>query len=147
MKVFKNYKWSVDLLGVLLFALLILPFLVYWCIPDFKGIDGQKALAVAAYVFGALGAAALIALSNKERKPFSFFSLTGTLTWLFTVLSYVAWIFFFCNYNNVAVALFLAVCPCVALLAFEAERKNYVAVAPTACFALLRFIAVLLLWI
>lgn len=142
MKLFKNYKWSLDLLAALLCALLLLPNLVYWCIPEFTGLAGGP-LAAVATVFLVAGAAALIALRHKDRKPFSFFTLTGTLTWLFLLLTYVAWIFFFFGYAHVVVKLFLAVCPCAALLAFEAERKNLAAVVPTAAFVLLYLIAAL----
>ncbi len=147
MKIFKDYKWGCDLLGVLLFALLMLPNIVYWCIPDFTGLDGNKILSAVGYVFQALGIAATVALLHKERKPFSFFSLTGLLTWLFLLLYYIAWIFYFCNFYNIAVVLFLTVAPCVSLLAFQAERKNFPAMVPTGVFAILHLVSVLLVWL
>ena len=75
MKLFKDYKWGIDLLGALLVALLLLPNIVYWCIPDFTGLDGNKALSVIGYVFEALGLAATLAIVRKEPQRFSFFSL------------------------------------------------------------------------
>ncbi len=147
MKLFKDYKWGIDLLGALLVALLLLPNIVYWCIPDFTGLDGNKALSVIGYVFEALGLAATLAIVRKEPQRFSFFSLAGLLTWLFLLLDYIAWVFFFCDFYNIAVVLFLAVAPCVALLAFQAERKNYIAMAPTGVFALVHLIAVLIVWL
>ena len=52
MKLFKDYKWGIDLLGVLLFALVMLPNIVYWCIPDFTGLDGNQIAAIAGAVKG-----------------------------------------------------------------------------------------------
>lgn len=147
MKLFKSYKWGIDFLGVLLTALLLLPNIVYWCIPAFGGLDGQKTLAVFAYIFAVIGIAALIALEHKERPPFAYFTLPGTLTWLFLLLSYVAWIFFYCGFQNVAVALFLAACPGVSFVSFAFARKNYPAAVPAALYTFLHFLAVLVLWI
>ena len=147
MKFFKNYKWGADLLGILLIALILLPNIVYWCIPAFTGLGGNRALSIVGYVFQALGIAATVALVNKQRKPFTFFSLGGMLTWTFLLIDYAAWIFYFCSFYNIAVALFLTVAPCVSLIAFQADRKNYIAVVPTGVFALLHFVAVLLVWL
>ena len=147
MKFLKNYKWGIDYLAALLFALLILPNIVYWCIPEFAGLDGNRVTAVISYILEFLGGGCMIAILHKEQKTFSYFTLTGTLTWLFLLLSYVAWIFYFCGFANIAVALFLAVCPGVALLAFQFARQNYIAAAPTALYVLLHFIGVLVVWI
>lgn len=147
MKIFKEYKWGIDLLGVLLIALLILPNIVYWCIPDFTGLGGDKTVSVIGYLFEALGLAATVAIVRKEQKPFSFLSLTGLLAWLFLLLDYIAWIFYFCNFYNIAVVVFLTVAPCVTLLSFQAERKNYIAMAPTGVFTLLHLVALLVIWL
>ena len=147
MKIFKDYKWGFDLLGVLLFALVMLPNIVYWCIPDFTGLDGNQIAAIIGYPFEALGVAAMIFLVRKEQKKFAFLSLGGLLTWLFLLLYYIAWIFYFCDFYNVAVVLFLTAAPCAALLGFQAERKNYIAMVPTGVFALVHLIGVLMVWL
>lgn len=141
MKIFKNYKWGIDMLGILLFALLILPNIVYWCIPDFPDINGNLGLEIFSSILEVIGVAAMIALTRtEEQAPFAFFSLTGTFTWLFLLLDYLAWIFFFCGFANIAVILFLAVSPCVSLVSYQANRKNYVALVPTVAFAFLHII-------
>ncbi len=147
MKFFKDYKWGIDLLGVLLFALVMLPNIVYWCIPDFTGLDGNQILAIIGYPFQALGLAAMIVLVRKEQKRFSFLSLAGLLTWFCLLLYYIAWVFYFCDFYNIAVVLFLTVAPCAALLSFQAERKNYIAMAPTGVFALVHLVGVLMVWL
>lgn len=141
MKLFKNYKWRVDMLGVLLFALLILPNIVYWCIPEFRDLNGNLGLNIFCNILEVLGVAAMIALARADKSsPFTFFSFTGTFTWLFLLLDYLAWIFFFCGFDNIAVVLFLAICPCVSLISYQAGRKNYVALVPTVAFAFFHII-------
>lgn len=141
MKFLKNYKFGFDFPALLLVLLLLLPNIVYWCIPEFYGLRGDRPIDISALLFEGIGALLLVLFTRKEQVKFSFFTLFGTLTWLFLLLDYIAWIFYFCNFFNIAVTLFIAVCPCVSLLSFEAEKKHMLSLAPTAVYALLNIIA------
>lgn len=141
----KNYKPGVDLWGLVLFGLLLLPNVVYWCIPKEYHLGGSGALDIAAKVFQAISLVLLVFVVRREREKFSFSSPMIYFSSLFLLLYYIAWIFFFCGYGNAAVLLFLAGCPCVTLLLFEIWRKNWIALFPTAVFSVLHIVATVLL--
>lgn len=146
----KQYRFGADLFGILLTAILVLPNIVSVimaaAIENYYAPFAHNAANVAALVFLVIAVLLLTAVRRREEKPFSFFSLLGTLTWLFALLYYIAWIFQFCDYGNVAVRAFLTVCPCITLISYEADRRNYPAIVPTALFALCHIIALIILY-
>lgn len=141
---FKKYKFGFDVWGLVLFAVLMLPNIVYWCIPAFNDLGGNSTLDIIATVFEVMGIALLIFVVQKEQKRRYFFDSLYLTASLFVVFYYVAWILYFCGFNQMSIIVFLAVCPCAALLLYEIERKNLPALLPTAVFAVLHVISVLI---
>ena len=144
----KKYKFGIDYWGLGLFALLMLPNIVYWCVPQFGGLGGDKPIDIAANVFQVIAVALLIFIVHKERRKPSLSHPLVYLAALFLLVYYIAWIFYFVDYFvgywNYAVVLFLAVCPCVSLVLYETEAKNYPALLPTAVFAILHILSAIL---
>lgn len=142
-KFLENYKFGVDFWAIVLFALVMLPNIVYWCIPEFNSLDGNGALDAAATVFQVFGVAFLFFVVQKNRRQKFFFDtlfMTASLTLL---LYYAAWVLYFCGIVNRMILIFLAVTPCVALILFALERRNWFAVVPLAVFSVLHFFSIL----
>ena len=148
-KFLEQYKIGLDFWALVLFALIMLPNIVYWCIPAFSDLDVNSATDTAARVFQVIGVALLLFLVQKpqekkqasEKKPF-FDSLFMMVT-LLLLLYYAAWIIYFCGTLNVAILLFLAGCPCIALALFALERRNFFALVPLIVFSVLHIVATL----
>lgn len=125
---------------VAVFAVL-LPEIVYACIPSFSGLYPYKITEIFARVFQAAGCVLLVFFVLRdppEKKPF-FDSLYMTAA-LALLLDYTAWILFFCGVTNFGALIFLKVCPCVSLVLISIEKKNYLASAPLAAYSLLEII-------
>ena len=147
-KLFEKYKFGIDFWGLILFALIMLPTIVYLCIPGLGKISSSYVgLDVSSKVFQVIAVALLILVVRKERAKFSLTRPLVFFAGIFLMLYYIAWIFFFCGYGNSADLLFLAVCPCVSLLLYEIEGKNWFALCPTAIFAILHVVSTLLLFV
>lgn len=143
----KKYRFGLDAWGLALTALLLLPYLVYWCVPALPAIGFQTPLGISAAVFAAAGVVLLLAVKEREEKKFSFSYPLVFFAGIFVLLYYIAWIFSFCGYGNLADVLFLAVCPSAALILYEIFRRNYFALGPTAVFAVLYLLSMVLPWI
>ena len=144
----KKYRWGLDFWGLILFAIIMLPNILYFILvacgvtPELK--TGGGVIDIAATVFQVLGVAALIFVVEKKRKIFTFDCPLFALAGLFLIPYYISWGFYFLNHLNSGVILFLAVCPCVSLILYEIERKNWFALLPTSIFAALHIVSAIL---
>lgn len=144
-----GYRIGADRLALAFVGVMLLPNLVSWILcgalagqlPPYRNPYARNGVNIAAAVFLGLSLIPLVGVVRRERKKFSLFSACGTVTFLAVMLYYISWIFYFCDYGNVAVLLFLAFCPAAAFLCFEGERRNFFAMAPTALFAVLHIAA------
>lgn len=146
-KFFEKFKWGFDFWALVLFAVLMLPNIIYWCIPEFSDLGGDGVIDVFANILQVFGVGLLIFLVQKEQedkkeKKYFFDSLFMTVS-LLVLLYYAAWMIYFFGTLNFGVILFLAGCPCIALVLFAIERKNYIALVPLAIFSILHIISAL----
>lgn len=141
----KDYKFGFDIWALGLFVLIMIPNIVWFCVPAsddvLRGESVNAALDTAATVFQVIAVAVFIFIINKNRKkldPFSPFSFGAVLC---LAVYIAAWICYFCGVANAFVIIFLAVLPCLSLGLFELERKCYPALLPTAVFAVLHIVS------
>ncbi len=142
-KLLENYKFGFDFWAAVLFALIMLPNIVYWCIPEFNSLGGNGALDSAATVFQVFGVAFLLCVVQKKRPQKLFFDTLFMTATLAVLLYYAAWIVYFCGIVNRTILIFLAVAPCVALILFALERRNWFAFVPLAVFSVLHIVSTL----
>ena len=146
-KFFEKYKWGFDFWALVLFAVLMLPNIIYWCIPEFSDLGGDGVIDTFANILQVFGVGLLIFLVQKEgkekkEKKYFFDSLFMTAS-LMLLLYYAAWMIYFFGTLNTGIVLFLAGCPCIALILFAIERKNYIALVPLAIFGVLHIVSAL----
>lgn len=141
----KDYKFGFDIWALGLFVLIMIPNIVWFCVPApndiLRGDSVNEALDTAATVFQVIAVAVFILIVNKTRKklnPYSPF-FRGASVCLAVYIA--AWICYFTGRANGFVIIFLAVMPCLSLGFFELERKCYPALLPTAVFAVLHIVS------
>lgn len=133
-------SFGFDLWGLLLFAAIMIPNFIWFLVPAPNDILREDsltpALDIAATVFQVISVCVLVLFVQKGRKIKwdSPFTVTAGL---FLLCYIIAWVFYYLSFVNIAVILSLALLPCMSLLAYEAERRNYFAILPTFLFAVL----------
>lgn len=143
----KQYSLGLDKWALVLFAIIILPNIIAGCVPAFSSRFHENGpLEIAAIVFQVFAIALLVFVVRRERESLSL-SLPIVVALLALICDWIAWIFFFCNYLNVAVWLFLAVMPCIALICFEIERKNVFALPFTVIFSVLHIVSTCIVYL
>lgn len=137
-------SFGFDLWGLLLFAAIMIPNFIWFGVPAPNDVMREEsltpALDIAATVFQVISVCLLVLFVHKGRKV-TWDSPFTVAAGLFLLCYIIAWIFYYCSFVNVAVILSLALMPCLSLLAFEWERRNDLAIPPTAIFAILHLIS------
>jgi len=136
----KKYRFGFDWLGLALFLAIMLPNVVWFTVPAPVDILRRESvtggLDMAAGVCQVLLAASLVCIVNRERPKCRF-----VLPVIACLGYYAAWAAYYQGTAGPFVILALSLLPCAAFLLFEVERKNYIAVIPTAGFAVLHLIS------
>ncbi len=139
---FNKYKQGFDIWMLAGVVLVLLPEIVYACIPAFSGLFPYKIPEIFSRIFQAAGCFLLVFFVLREppeKKPF-FDSLYLTAS-LALLLDYTAWILFFCGISTFGVVIFLKVCPCIFLLLVSFEKKHMLAAIPLAAYSLISIVS------
>ncbi len=134
----KKYKKGFEFWMLAGVVLVLLPELVYLCIPAFTGLYPYKVCEIFSRIFRVAGCLLLVFVVLREppeKKPF-FDSLYLTAA-LALLLDYTAWILFFCGISTFGITVFIKVCPCVCLILFSMEKKNYLAAGSFAIYSVI----------
>ena len=129
----QKYRFGFDLWGLVLFLGIMVPNLIWFAFPPPEDILRTESvtgeLDAVASVCQVLLAAALVCVTNRERKEqISIWAAVACLGY------YAAWAVYYLGITGPGVIMALSILPCAALLFFELERKNYIALGPTAVF-------------
>lgn len=143
----KNYKFGFDVWALVLFGLIMLPNVIWFCIPSQNDIlrneSTTQVLDVFVTVFQVIMLAVLCVIKNKNAVKIKF-SMFVILSAAFGLLYYVCWILYYCGIVRAVVLLGLCILPCGAFLFYAVDRKNYFAVVPIAVFAALHLTSTLI---
>lgn len=129
----KKYKIGFDMGGLILFLAIMLPNLIWFNHPApvdiLRGASVTETLDAAASVLQVLTVAALIFLVRPDRKKLRLTPLLGgAIIWI--ALYYGGWVLYYQGQPTPPVILLLTVPPCLALLLYAADRKNFPALVP-----------------
>lgn len=140
MKWLQKYRLGFDGRGLTLFLAVMLPNLIWFAVPApvdiLRGESVTGGLDAAAGVCQVLLAVSLVCIVNGENARGRFL-LPGTACLGY----YAAWAAYYLGFVGPGVILALCFLPCMALLLFAFERKNYVAVVPVAVFTVCHLIS------
>ena len=139
----QKYKVSVDIGGLLLFLLIMIPNFIWFAIPAPHDILREESvtpfLDMVASACQILFAATLCCVVNKKRDALR---LTPLLCGCIGcgALYYAGWILYYLERANLLVILLLIIPPCLAFLLFAIDRKNFIAVIPVTIFSVCHLI-------
>lgn len=137
----KKYALKFDLSGLLLFLTVMLPNFIWFAVPAPNDVLRNESvtptLDLIASILQVSMVVLLCLLRNKSVSHIRFTSVKMALCSLSVLLYFTAWIAYSAGVINAIILLSLCVFPCAAFLFFEAEKKNYLAMIPTAGFTVL----------
>ena len=135
----RKLKFGFDPWGLLLFLAVMLPNFVWFALPApndiLRGESVTPILDGIASMLQALLAAALCLIVRTEGPRFSWKSPRTGGALVSLALYYAAWAAYYGGIVAPALLIALCVLPCAAFLLFEAERRNWIALLPTAAFS------------
>lgn len=133
----KNYKIAFNFSAAALFALIMLPNIIWSFVPSQNDVlrnpSCTQILDIFMSVFQYVMIAALCIIKNKNCKKFAFSSLI-ICSVVFVALYYVCWILYYCGIIGGVILIGLCVFPCCAFLLYAVDRKNYFALIPALVF-------------
>lgn len=139
----KNYRFSFNVWGMILFLAIMLPNLIWFFVPASNDILRSDSVTpnidLIASICQVLMAAALCVIINQKSKKISF-SLLTVSTIICCLLYYASWIFYYIGAVNVIVILGLTILPCLAFLFFALDRRNFFALVFASVFTILHLI-------
>lgn len=136
----KNYKFGFDIWALVLFALIMLPNIIWFCVPSQNDIlrneSTTQVLDVIVTVFQVIMLATLCMFKNVNAEKIKF-SLFFILSTIFGLLYYVCWVLYYANVVYAVVLLGMCILPCCAFVFYALDRKNYFALIPIVVFCIL----------
>lgn len=139
-----DYKFTFNPSALLLFALVMLPNIIWFLIPASNDIlrnpSDTPILDTFASIMQVILVIALLLIKNKRARKLKTTPLI-ILCVAFCLLYYICWILYYCDIVNSGVLLCLCLFPCLSFLFYGFDRKNYIALLPIAIFTLLHFLS------
>jgi len=136
----KHYQFHFNSSAVVLFALIMLPNLIWFFVPSQNDIlrneSHTQVLDVFVTVFQIIMLAALCGIRNRNAdkiKASRFIILSG----VFGLLYYGCWILYYSGIVHGTVLLSLGIFPCCSFLCYGIDRKNMIALVPIVVFTVL----------
>ena len=143
MKPLKQYRFSFDPWGLLLFLLVMLPNFIWFAVPapnDILRTDSvTPAVDAIGSVFQVLTVACLCFVIHKSSSKLRFSPLI-IATIICISIYYIGWVLYYTANVSPIVILLLIVPPCLAFILFAADRKNLPAVVLAAGFTVCHLI-------
>jgi len=138
MKFLKQYHFSFDLWGLLLFLLVMLPNFIWFAVPAPNDVLRAESVTpvvdVIASVCQVLTVACLCFLLNEERGKLHFSPLVIAAV-ICVAVYYLGWALYYSGIASSWVILLLTLPPCLSFILFAADRKNLPAVLFASVFA------------
>ena len=139
-----DYKFTFNPSALLLFALVMLPNIIWFFIPAPNDIlrnpSDTPILDALASILQVILIIALLLIKNNRARKLKTTPLI-VLSVAFCLLYYICWILYYCNVVTGAVLVCLCLFPCLSFLFYGFDRKNYIALLPLAVFTLLHLLS------
>ena len=133
----RKYKLAFDILGLLLFLIIMIPNFIWFLFPTSNDILRNESITpiidMLALIFQVILVIALCTIINKQgQKPMK-------KTWFKWIISaiiiyFVGWILYYIGIVNAVIILDLCIAPCVAFILLSIARKNIIALISSIIF-------------
>lgn len=123
----KKYKLGLDIRGLGLFLLIMLPNIIWFVIPAPNDVLRNKSVTPVIDTIGSVFQMIfIITLCTLKRVEVNRIKLSKLIIGMFVMLAcyYVGWIIYYCGIVNPIVNLVLAIAPCSAFILYVIDRKN-----------------------
>lgn len=132
---FKEYRLGLDKLGVVICFSLMLPHIFWSVSPEARTIFHQTAqssmLDSGIMIVQVMMIATTCFILRKKAQPSKEEQFLTALTLVFSLVYYLGWTFYRLFYFRTIIVLMLTIVLCVAFLAYQASKRNWVAVSLT----------------
>lgn len=139
----KKYKIGIDIGGMILFLVIMIPTFIWSAIPAPNDIlraeSSTGTIDTIASVCQVLMVATLCVFINKERKKIGITPMIIAMI-ICCILYFAGWMFYYNGTTNVIIILLLTVPPCLAFLFFAIDRKNKIVIVPILIFTICHLI-------
>lgn len=139
----KKYKFGFDILGLLLFLIIMIPNFIWFAIPapnDVLRADSvTEMLDIIASICQVFMVISLCIFVNRNSSKFHITPLIIFVI-ICCLLYFVSWIGYYTGMVNEIIILGLTLHPCLAFLFFAIDRKNGIAMIPISIFTICHLI-------
>ena len=139
----KKYKFHFDILGLLLFFVIMIPNLIWFVVPAPNDILREKSLTPVIDTIGSISQIIFVALLcivirvGIDKIKFSKL-IIGTI--IMVGCYFVGWIVYYCGITTRLVVLLQMIPPCLAFTLYAVDRKNVLALIPILLFTICHII-------
>ena len=133
----RKYKIGFDVLGLLLFLIIMIPNFIWFAVPTSNDILRNESLTpmidMIASIFQVIMVISLCIIKNKQCQK----SMEKTwFKWIVIaiIIYFVGWILYYLGIVNSVIILDLCIAPCVAFIILSIDRKNIIALIASIIF-------------
>lgn len=133
----RKYKIGFDILGLLLFLIIMIPNFIWFAVPTSNDILRNESITpmidMIALIFQVIMVLSLCIIKNKQcQKPMK----KTWFKWIIIsiILYFVGWILYYIGIVNSVIILDLCIAPCVAFIILSIDQKNIVALISSIIF-------------
>lgn len=139
----KKYRFGFDILGLILFLIIMIPNFIWFAVPAPNDIlrnpSTTENIDAVASVFQVIMIICLCILKNRNQSRIHITPLI-IITIISVAVYFISWVFYYGGITNAFVILGLTIPPCMAFLFYSIDRKNVVAVVPIIIFTICHLI-------
>ena len=133
----RKYKIGFDILGLLLFLMIMIPNFIWFAVPTSNDILRNESITpvidMIASIFQVIMVIALCIIKNKQcQNPMK--KIWFKLIIIAIIIYFVGWILYYIGIVNAVILLDLCIAPCVAFILLSIARKNIVALISSIIF-------------
>ena len=133
----RKYKIGFDILGLLLFLIIMIPNFIWFAVPTSNDILRNESITpvidIIASIFQVITIMSLCIIKNKQcQKPMK----KTWLKWIIIsiIIYFVGWILYYIGIVNSVIILDLCIAPCIAFIILSIAQKNIVALISSIIF-------------
>lgn len=139
----KNYKMGFDVWGLVVFALIMCPNIIWFAFPAVNDVLRNESVTPQIDMIASISQVILVTslcilINTKKSVPIDKRCLICMI--ISTFVYYLGWSIYYLENTNAVVILILCIAPCLTFIIFSISRKNIVALVAATVFAICHLI-------